>query len=132
MTMMAITVDFLASEGLGTVKYRMRMCGSAAVPRIRAMANDTKSRGSLYFIPGDMNASPVTCAPEGRVMLLFMMSPMNSNGPMPATTRTPTVRPITAIRSRKPLMNCTQVVETIPAVATMKTTRPPMTTTPTS
>ncbi len=132
MTMMAMTVDFLASAGLGTVKSRIRMWGSAAVPRMRAMDSDTKSRGSLYFRPGDMKASPVTVLPLGRVRLLLMISPMNSKGPMPATTRTPTVRPMTAMSSRNPLMNCTQVVDTMPAVATMNTTRPPMMMTPIS
>ncbi len=85
------------------------------------MARETKSRGSLYFMPGAMNVSPGTAAPLGRVMLLMML-PMNPNGPIPAATSTDRERD-DRDQEHESLDELTQVALTIPAVATMKTTR---------
>ncbi|OPX61097.1 MAG: hypothetical protein A4E30_01028 [Methanomassiliicoccales archaeon PtaB.Bin215] len=55
---------------------------------------------------------------------------MNSRGPKPEMASTAMVSPSAATSSSMPLMNCTQVVDTIPAVAVISITTPPTSTTP--
>jgi len=84
------------------------------------------------LIPGARNTSPVWAKSpvEGLEAPFSRKWVMNSSGPKPDSISTAMVRPSAAISSSRPLMNCTQVVETIPAVAVISITTPPTSTTP--
>ena len=61
--MMAIAqiTDFRAACAVGTVKKRIRMCGSPAVPNTSAMPSEIWSIGALNSRPGSRKRWPSSC-----------------------------------------------------------------------
>src|SRR5258707_12933083 len=57
MNPVATSTEVRASRALRTVKKRMSMCGSPAVPKIRASPSDIADIGSLTRPPGAMIAA---------------------------------------------------------------------------
>ena len=62
---LATNTDLRASFALGTVKKRIMMCGSPAVPNISASPNETADIGSLMKLPGPMIDRPFAAAAAG-------------------------------------------------------------------
>ena len=58
MNPVAYATDFLACMALGTVKNLIKICGSPAVPNIKARPKETAEIGSETKPPGDKIVIP--------------------------------------------------------------------------
>src|SRR5580693_8282428 len=75
MKLVATRTEFRACRALGTVKKRMRICGSPAVPQISAIPSETADHGSLMKPPGARIATCFGCKTTAVRMRLFKLKP---------------------------------------------------------
>ena len=123
--MVAQNTDLRASLASGTVKKRIRMCGSPAVPNINAMPNEMAEIGSLMKPPGDITDRPILVASSGDLPALVAMAVFTStalansaSGLKPYCANTMMAMNVTPASSRHALMICTQVVAVMPPNST--------------
>ena len=106
MKLVAQNTDFRASRASATVKNRIKMCGSPAVPNISASPSEIAETGSLTSAPGRMIA---LCFGDTSTALANSASTLkpNANSTMKAMKLAPP-------SSSAALMICTQVVASMP------------------
>ncbi len=122
---MAHITEVRAALALGTVKKRIRMCGSPAVPNISAMPKLMAEIGSLTKLPGPMIDCPI-CAATSAVLpsfsarsVLMFTAPANiASGLKPKCSSTMKAMKVAPPSSRQALMICTQVVAVMPPKST--------------
>ena len=106
MKTVAHSTDDRAVRAFGTVKKRMRMCGSPAVPNISASASDRPDKGSLTSWRGASTATPAGCRRTAWASSASASKPNRDR--TSAETRTAPTSNSTA------LTICTQLVATMP------------------
>ena len=123
--MVAQNTDLRACLASGTVKKRIRMCGSPAVPNISAMPNEIAEIGSFTKPPGPMMAWPILAASSGGLPALAAMPALTStalansaSGLKPNWLITAIAMNVTPDSSSTALMICTQVVAVMPPNST--------------
>ena len=109
---MAVTTDERAALAFGTVKNRMRMCGSPAVPSTSARPSDTVSIGFFRKVPGPSENVLSSALPAASARL------NSSIGLKPTLLRTKSDMTTMPIMSSTALTMCTQVVATMPPKTT--------------